>query len=259
MIKKVCILITVILLIAICVDNVLSKERKTLREPFNPDEALIMLYGGMIWKNYALKNYFKEESTDTGYITLAFESAYIENNKEKHVVISHITPRPYEEYQCHACAHLVGGAVFVKSKNGWSIESKSKIIGWSSDLFHENITLVKIGPDKYGVMLSVDDVYQGYETKYKFMIVSYNNILKKVLDVGFSEKPSHDVCGKGIEEQKVEVEFDKTQDSECFDIIVHIKRNEGSCRTKISVLSETKRYKYVKGKYKYVTNGTPIK
>lgn len=217
-----------------------------LKDPFDANDALVLLYGGKTWTHANLKKYFDGRST--GYISLAFDASYMENNQEKHIVISHITPNPADDYHCHACTPLVGGAVYVKSKEGWSMESESKIIGWGSSL-GEAISLDKIGPERYGIFLAIDDAHQGYETKYINLIIPYQGALDIALQVGFTEKPGPGACGKAAQAQKVGINFVKARDSEYFDVVANIKRNGGRCRKSMPVYRKTARYKFVNGKY----------
>ncbi len=248
--RNVFLLVVIIVFLTIYGGNLWSEDRKVIKDPFNVNEALLLLYGGNTWTNSNLSGYF--EGRSTGYISLAFESSYTENNQEKHVVISHITPEPVDDFKCHACSPAIGGAVFVKVNDGWMLESEKKIIGWSSWSYGEEMRLVKIGSEKYGVMLSIMDVAQGYETKFIKLIVPYNGELNMALSVGFIEKPGSGACGKRAHEQKVELNFDRTSDSDYFDVVAYITRNEGSCQ-KLSVHHEADHYRFVRGKYKHFT------
>ena len=222
---------------------------KTMKEPFDANKAMILLYGGQTWTSSDLKRYFKGQTT--GYISVAFESGYNEKNSEKHFVIFHITPEPAEQYMCHACTPLIGGAIYTKIKDSWAIETKSMIIGWGN-AFGEKISLVRIGKDRHAIMLLITDAHQGYETKYINLITPYMGVLKVALNVGFGEKPSSGACGEAASEQKVEIKFDETQKSEYFNIVTHIQYNEGTCQ-KLTVNKKTAIYKFVKGKYKLIS------
>jgi hypothetical protein len=170
-------LLLVIIGILLCsTSNLCAEDTKSLKNPFIPYDALILLYGGKTFEDARLGKYFQGQTT--GYISLAFETAYIENGQEKHMVIAHITPEPVDEYFCHACYKLIGGAVFSKTGNVWRIESENKIIGWAGSMIcEEKIDLVQVGPHRYGTMLSVEDDFQGYETKLVHLIIPYNGVL----------------------------------------------------------------------------------
>jgi hypothetical protein len=240
--------VILIFLLLFCTGDLYSEEVKTIKSPFNPNNALNLLYGGNTFSDASLSKYFHGQSI--GYISLAFKSSYIENGQEKHIVISHITPEPADEYVCHACYPLIGGAVFSKAGGGWKMESGSKIIGWGGS-FQEEMNLVKIGPDRYGVKLLVEDDSQGYETKLIWLILPHNTELSEALEVGFGEKPGPGACGKRAQKQTVELEMVNAEGSEYFDVISHVKRNNGSCK-KLSAQRETNRYRFISGKYKCI-------
>lgn len=114
--RKIGIVALVILIIG-C-GYLLVREKKSL---FNTSKALTLLYGGPIWHSPDLIKYFDKEST--GYVSLAFEASYRERGIGKHVVIYRITPKPAEEWNCHLCSGLIGGAVFIHADTDWKIES----------------------------------------------------------------------------------------------------------------------------------------
>lgn len=247
---KFLLILAILVFFTLYTTHLYTEDIKTRKELFDTNRAMILLYSGQTLTSSDLKQYFKGQTT--GYISVAYESGYNENNLEKHVVIFHITPEPAEQYMCHACSPLIGGAIYTKTKDSWAIETKSMIIGWGN-AFGEKMSLVRIGKDRHAVMLSISDAHQGYETKYINLIVPYNNKLNVALNVGFIEKPGPGACGEAAPEQKVEIKFDETGNSEYFNISAKIQYNEGPCQQLIAN-KKTAIYKFVKDRYKLISD-----
>jgi hypothetical protein len=228
-----------------CSEKQSDKKPKELKGAYDAQKALALIYGSLEWNDKKLSEYFKDKTV--GYISLDFDSIYTEGGKEKHFVIAHITPSPIEEYRCHACTPLVGGAVFAKSKNGWVVESENKVMGWGN-AFGEDFKLEKIGADKAGLVLRIQDVHQGYENKSTKLFISYNGKLNPVLEVGFGESPGPGACMEGAEAQSINVRFEPGNQSEYFDAVADIQYNEGNCG-KLVVKKQSSRYRFAGGKY----------
>ncbi len=209
-------------------------------------EILQSLYGGAEWSDPALKEYFGQSA---GYVAVAFVASFNENSTEKQVAVVHITPEPPEAYTCHACAPLLGGAVFAKTKDGWTIESQAKIIGLGN-AFGEKLSLVKVGPDKYGVMIRIDDANQGYEYKHVRLVVPNRQAMLVALDVGFEESAGPGVCTENgkIPEPHLNVTLVPGANPQYFDVLTDILENDGDCDD-YETHQTNARYVYANGKY----------
>jgi hypothetical protein len=213
---------------------------------FDGQDALRLLYGSGVWRSDELKSYFQGQSH--GYVSLAFEASYIERDQDKHVVLLRITPRPAEQYDCHACTPLIGGGVFRWSGTKWVVESSSRIIGWGNP-FGETFTVVEIGPDQHGILDSIADAFQGYETRSIRLIVPYKGAFRSALTIGFSERPGAGACeNRSTAEQYADIRF-RRADSELFEVDTKLQFNHGSC-AKLSVRKQIRRYRFSGGQYR---------
>ena len=86
-------------------------------------------------------------------------ASYQTGGQDKTIVIARLTPRPPDEYTCHACVPLIGGAAFVRSETGWKIDSRAQIIGFGNGA-EKNFSLAQIGPGRYGVLFRLADRFQ---------------------------------------------------------------------------------------------------
>lgn len=216
-------------------------------------EALLALYGGLKWEDKRLIEYCEYQ---TGYITPAFESRFTEGGTEKLLAIGIIAPEEGSISACHACVPLIGGAIFVKQGAKWVVESEDKIIGWGGPYGTTgDIRIVRIGNDKFGVLIKVNDMHQGYEDIRYRILVPKNGRLILALDIGFSEQPSEGACEDVTNLlQSIDLNFEPTDDSEYFDITARFQFNDGDCKH-IVRKDETLRYRLKDGEYKQIGDG----
>lgn len=219
-----------------------------------PHEALQQLYGGEIWNDPRLSDYFnKSQVTGSArtraYIEVAYETGFTEGGQEKVMVIARLTPEPPQEFTCHACAPLLGGAVFVRTGDAWKIESRTQILGFgNSGGTHFSLDL--LGPQRHAVLVRLDDTHQGYEQQRINVIMALEGALVPVLSVGFDESPGADACAGG-KPQSVHLEFKPGSDSTYFDALATIEKNDGDCGHLVPKLVH-EHYRFQNGKYSLV-------
>lgn len=216
-------------------------------------KALAELYGGLVWRDSSLSQYFKEE--EVGYVAPMFEKRFTEEDVEKLAVIGHITPGPTDDYHCHACSRLVGGAIFRRQGSDWIVESSQMIIGWGGSLSDEVINVVKIGPTKRGISIRVSDVNHGYEFLREEILVPRQGRLDTALNVGYKGQPGPAACldeGISLPNQGLDIRFEPGSDPEYFEAVAHLEYNEGKCSQEDSWIAhkETTRYLLQDGKYR---------
>jgi hypothetical protein len=205
------------------------------------------LYGGSVWKDEALAQYFKDKNS--GYLAPIFEERFTEGGLEKLLVLGHIAPEPIEEYFCHACVPLLGGAIFLRQGTGWVVESAQKIIGWGDAFGGGRFSVIPIGPAKYGVAIRSSDAHQGYEDLRGSILVPDHGKLNVALTVGYSERPGPGAClDVGLLPQGVNITFEPVGNSSYFDAVVQVQYNDGNCEHSVRV-EKTVRYRFLNGKY----------
>jgi hypothetical protein len=84
-------------------------------------------------------------------------------------------------YNCHACSVAIGAGVFIWKAQHWILESANAAIGfyggWGSS---PKIKLVQVGPEKHGLLLSIDDLAQGYAWSNKELLMPVNTTIAEV-------------------------------------------------------------------------------
>jgi hypothetical protein len=102
-----------------------------------------------------------------------------------------------ESFSCHACAPLIGAAVFVKSETGWKVESSRAAVmrggGWGQP--PGPIRAVHIGPQRVGIEITDTHTGQGETTSFKSVLVPWNGKVNEALARVVSADDKGD-CGK---------------------------------------------------------------
>lgn len=76
------------------------------------------------------------------------------------------------EYECHSCVPAIGVAVFEKQAQQWVLESANAAVGFYGGWGNPpGVDLVRVGPKNHGVMLSVDDMGQGFAWSTKSLLL----------------------------------------------------------------------------------------
>lgn len=237
-------------------------SRTSFPGDFNPDVALTLVYGREPWSN----RLEQRRSTFGGgqdFIEPLFDAAYVEDGVDKHVVIATVTPRPRSQYDCHACSSMLGGAVFRRDGNEWRIESKGLEIepghAWL-DGRHDRLALVRIGPNRFGLLHEVRDVAQGYESMRASLIFGVDGVLASRLTVPAIEGPGPGACGAPAQRLNVDVVEAGVgaAGSGFFGVDVEAQWNEARCesveagggaRLSGRACQRTSRYEYRNGTY----------
>jgi hypothetical protein len=222
-----------------------------IRDKVSPEakDALLNLYGGGVWVDKNLGGFFKDKTE--GYVTPKFEGRFVEGGISKLLVLGYITPEPGEDYQCHECVPLIGGAIFQRQESKWVVESAQKIIGRGDVLETGEFRLIQIGPEKYGVSIHITDAHQGYEDDRFVVLVPYQGNLNVALDAGFIEKPGDAAFTESnvaLLKQDLNIKFELGKNSEYFDAVVRARYNDGDSQHWVRK-DETKRYQFRDGKF----------
>jgi hypothetical protein len=109
-------------------------------------------------------------------VSVLLNKEVLEGNLAKTYVVASSKPVNDElgEYNCHACQPAIGVAVFVKQGSKWSMESSNPSVGFYGGWGEvPGVEILEIGPEKHGILLSQEDLAQGYESTSKFLLVPF--------------------------------------------------------------------------------------
>lgn len=87
-------------------------------------------------------------------------------------------------FECHACQPAIGVAVFAWKSERWILESEEVATGfyggWGGP---PSINLVGVGPEKHGVISSINDQGQGYSSSYVALFIPLGNTVSQVWSI----------------------------------------------------------------------------
>jgi hypothetical protein len=230
------------------------RPRTSFSGEFDPVLALAVVYGGQLPASRV--NTFK---MGEDFIEPLYDAAYVEGGVDKHVVIATLTPRPRSEYGCHACWPMLGGAVFRRDGDVWRIESTGLKIEQGHAWFdgqHGKLTLVHVGPDRYGLLHQVNDMSGGDESMRASLIFGVDGVLASRLVAPPVQGPGPGACG--MPEQHLKVATLEAGAGSFYEVAVDAVWNEGRCeyieggtraRSSGRACHRATRYRYREGTY----------
>ena len=158
---------------------------------FTIQGALQALYGNYdpqshsaLWNEIAVPDrpeFSNFRGVSHGTVGVAFDATYRELGIDKHIFVT-LTKPLGNDYDCHVCEPLLGAVVFSKRADKWSIESEEKYLILGAGFGQRpRCQLVKVGPDKFGVMMHYGDMSQGFKTEWIVLISAEGNTVKPIL------------------------------------------------------------------------------
>jgi hypothetical protein len=165
-------------------------------------------------------------------------------------------------YDCHACAPAVGMAVFAWKTDHWDLQSANAATGFYAGWgVPPEVGLAKVGPDRYGVLLSSSYMAQGYASSSKTLLLPVGSTVTKAWSIGDEEDDlgAYDPTGKDGEKvsyrSSAAIKFVAENETasgppDYYDIEV-ISRGEDSPGTSGRIKQEnwTEVYRFGGGKY----------
>ncbi len=127
----------------------------------------------------------KNDSAVSVSVLLMAEVA--EGNTEKVYLAATAKPATtagHGNYDCHACALAIGMGVFAWQNQRWVLESSNAGVGfyggWGSP---PRIMFVQVGPEKHGLIISSDDVSQGFSSSSKALLMPVDRTVADVWEL----------------------------------------------------------------------------
>jgi hypothetical protein len=118
---------------------------------------------------------------DTNVSISVLLMADVQDGSEFFLVASAKPANDPSGYDCHACAPAIGVAVFTWQAEHWVLQSANAATGfygaWGEP---PDIDLVMVGPNKHGLMLTLEDEGQGFSSSYKGLLVPVDKSVNKV-------------------------------------------------------------------------------
>lgn len=237
-----------------------SDLQQNLPADFNLAAAMKMLYG-----NYDPLAHTSTFRMSRGYSHTFFDKpgkvdarAFLaagaaDSGTTKVFVLTAAVPHGSPEFDCHACAPLIGAAVFAKNGGGWAVEASNKevdVIGnWGGPPSAE---MVRVGPDRAGFELKPGNTNQGETVGSVMILVEWKGGIRTAFSAETLSTETSD-CGDGMgdcRDKSGEISFVRGENADYDDIVLTISGTEASPKTgKDEKVQRVQNWKFVDGNY----------
>jgi hypothetical protein len=237
-----------------------SASQKSTPDDFSLPDAMKALYG----------NYDPAKKTSTFRLTKIFPSTFFDKSGKVEVhtfltagaidagamkvfVLTYALPEGPRPFDCHACAPLIGAAVFAKKDGAWAVESSNRAFdvlgGWGGP---PQAKMVRAGPDRAGFELMPGSTNQGETVGSIMILLPWKGGIRQAFDAETESTEATD-CGDGMGEcrdKQAEVSFARGANPDYDDIVVTISATETSARTgKDLKVHRVQKWRFSDGKY----------
>lgn len=237
-----------------------SALQQNIPEDFNLAAAMKLLYG-----NYDPLAHTSTFRTSRAYPHTFFDKpgkvdarAFLaagaaDSGTTKVFVLTAAVPHGSPEFDCHACAPLIGAAVFAKNGAGWAVESSNKefdVLGnWGGPPFAE---MLRVGPNRSGFELKPGNTNQGETVGSVMILLAWKGGIHAAFSAEIFSTETSD-CGDGMREcrdKSGELSFVRGENADYDDIVLTISGTEESAKTgKDEKVRRVQNWKFVEGKY----------
>ncbi len=227
-------------------------KKKTLTGEITEDKAMKLVFGNYddeeevsAWKPSAAD--ITQLKIDSGakdvFSSILLAKPMHEGNFDKYILLTGTVPK---DYTCHACPATISGFLFSKTGGGWQLDAEQKFIARLGEYGEGPATeLVRIGPDKYGVL---------FRPLYTGTYQEEGMILFEVTDSGLTEALSLPATsGQGGDNKPYKysskLNFVQGKNSSYYDIKISTTGSRKGSDGKVTSVDETKTYIFNGKKY----------
>ncbi|MEW6730764.1 MAG: hypothetical protein AB1489_05455 [Acidobacteriota bacterium] len=232
--------------------------KKTVTGTLDDEKILKLLYGNYNakekraeWKptEEDLNKFEWPSEIDTAYTSVGLAVNFQQGGSERFLVITQTAP---PEIISHASGGIVGGALFTKVGDAWQLDLDQKYIdqmgGYNAA---PEGNLVKIGPDKYGVLFRPGFTNQGYTVESLVIISEIDKQFREIALVEEIYQDNEGSCGGDLGEcwkYDSKIEFVPGSNPLYFDLKVTTSGTKQS-DDKVINFNEVRTYRFQNGKY----------
>jgi hypothetical protein len=237
-----------------------SVLQQNVPEDFNLPAAMKSLYG-----NYDPLAHTSTFRTSRGYPHTFFDkpgkvdariflaTGAEDSGATKVFVLTAAIPHGSPEYDCHACAPLIGAAIFAKNGASWTVESSNKefdVLGnWGGPPQAE---IVRAGPQRSGFELKPGNTNQGETVGEVVILLAWKGGIHTAFSAENLSTETSD-CGDGMgncRDKSAEITFVRGENADYDDIVLTISGTELNEKTgKDEKVRRIQNWKFVEGKY----------
>jgi hypothetical protein len=262
-----------ILLPALCVRSLSARPVAGIAAPagFSIRAAMVTLFGNFNSKSGASEYDIPQTTTyDLNGSGLKIGDEIVvrplrvleawEDGTHKMILLTYSRPKDGGSFDCHACAPLIGVAVFVRNGPQWKVESSRAVVtrGGSFGIPTKVFRVVQLGPRRIGIEMT-DSYMGGGETEDSMAIlVAWGGKVNEALG-SFTHDDNKGDCGGSdmlpCYVIRKKVSYVPGENKDYFDIAFELSGTELTdttpCRTKM--VRGTERFVFIDGFYKIKT------
>jgi len=167
-------------------------------------------------------------------------------------VLTYAVPAAAPEFSCHACAPVIGAAIFAKKGGAWAVESAEKaydVLGnWGGP---PQAAIVRAGPDRGAIELTPANTKQGGTEASTVILLPWKGEIREAFSAETESTEASD-CGDGNQcaDKTGEVSFARGANPDYDDIVLTIAGTETSAKTGKEVkVQRVQKWKFSDGKY----------
>lgn len=231
----------------------------TLPADFSLPEAMKALYG----------NYDAAKKTSTFRLTKKFPNTFFDKPGKVEVheflaagamdsgaikvfVLTYAVPAAAPEFSCHACAPVIGAAIFAKKGDAWAVESAEKAYDVLGNFGGPpQASVISVGPDRGAFELTPGNTNQGETEASTVILLPWKGEIREAFSAETESSVASD-CGDGNEcaDKTGEVSFARGANLDYDDIVLTISGTETSAKTGKDVkVQRVQKWKFSDGKY----------
>jgi hypothetical protein len=168
-----------------------SEDFRDNGKDFGVAAAMKMFYGNYDLKKQASvawlsreKSSLPEAGDEKMIVREAFTASRRVGQTEKFVLLTAAVPSEDEEFYCHACAPVIGMAVFSKNGDKWTMVASNKTVTFAGGFgkVPADIQLLQIGPERYAVKIVDVGTGQGETTTVMQLLVPWRDTVNLALE-----------------------------------------------------------------------------
>lgn len=169
---------------------------------------------------------------------------------ERHLLLFTMVP---PEYDCHACAPSIGGALFSKVEGGWKLDSVTRhILAAGSHGGAPEPRIIKLGKERVGISIESSFTSTGETAGGLDLIAEVDGKLKKVFELGETFADNSGNCGEDLGpcwSFTSKYSYVPGNNEEWFDVVVATTGTEKNEQGDIVPVKKNRRYVFRNGKY----------
>lgn len=165
------------------------------------------------------------ESHQPAIVHVLLDQDFSESGKRKHLMLTWAGPEDQTQVS-HPSKALIGGAVFLDEGNTWRLEAQNKTIVWDGSFGQpDRASLVRIGPDRYGIRLEDGFYINGEDNGSAHILIAWNGTIVNALSLETVADNLGSMCGEPghgpCYHDELKIDFVSGRNSEYFDIITN--------------------------------------